>query len=324
MASEGVRAKGLIAGLVLSLSIVVLFAARMDWAQFRGALVDVRWQWVAAGCAGLVLAITIRAVRWAQLAGASAHVGSYWNATVMGYLGNTLYPGRAGELLRIAALRKSLAVPPGELLATAVMDRLTDVVALGIIGAYVSAYTTSVSGGALHKAVIILIGIPLTALAAILVAGARLKPLVARLSSRLPGHWAARLPRWYGQALDAIASLRARGLWVRVAALTVGAFFLDYLVLWMFLKAFAWPLPLGAAVTIGVLLGIGSLLPAAPGYLGIYQVACVLGLAPYGIGESPALAYSVVAQGATISIIGALGAVAGARYGFRLGLTRRD
>ena len=62
MASEGVRAKGLIAGLVLSLSIVVLFAARMDWAQFRGALVDVRWQWVAAGCAGLVLAITIRAV----------------------------------------------------------------------------------------------------------------------------------------------------------------------------------------------------------------------------------------------------------------------
>jgi hypothetical protein len=71
-------------------------------------------------------------------------------------------------------------------------------------------------------------------------------------------------------------------------------------------------------MTVGVLLAIGSMLPAAPGYIGFYQVACVLALAPYGVGESSALAYSVVAQGATLLVIGVLGAVVAMRYGLRL------
>jgi glycosyltransferase 2 family protein len=74
-------------------------------------------------------------------------------------------------------------------------------------------------------------------------------------------------------------------------------------------------LPVQAAMTVGVFLAIGSLLPAAPGYVGIYQVACVLGLKWYGIGESAALAYSVVAQGATLLVIFAVGSVVALRYG---------
>jgi hypothetical protein len=75
-------------------------------------------------------------------------------------------------------------------------------------------------------------------------------------------------------------------------------------------------------MTVGVFLAIGSLLPAAPGYVGIYQVACVLALRWYGINESAALAYSVVMQGTTLAVILALGAVAVLRYG--AGWTRRS
>jgi len=48
-------------------------------------------------------------------------------------------------------------------------------------------------------------------------------------------------------------------------------------------------------------------------------VACVLALKWYGISESAALAYSVVAQGATLLAIFALGAVVALRYGMSLG-----
>jgi hypothetical protein len=99
---------------------------------------------------------------------------------------------------------------------------------------------------------------------------------------------------------------------------TVLAYCVDYAILWLFLGAFEWSLPIHAAMTVGVLLAIGSMLPAAPGYIGIYQIACLLALGPYGIGESAALAYSVVAQGATLLVIGLLGAVVAIRYGFRL------
>jgi hypothetical protein len=101
--------------------------------------------------------------------------------------------------------------------------------------------------------------------------------------------------------------------------LTGFAFFLDYCALWLMLRAFEWSLPVQAAMTVGVFLAIGSLLPAAPGYVGIYQVACVLALKWYGISESAALAYSVVAQGATLLAIFALGALVALRYGMSLG-----
>jgi hypothetical protein len=82
--------------------------------------------------------------------------------------------------------------------------------------------------------------------------------------------------------------------------------------------AFGWSLPLQAAMMVAVLLAIGSLLPAAPGYVGIYQVACVVALKPYGIGESSALAYSVVAQGATLLVVALLGSAAAMRHGASL------
>lgn len=320
MSSGRVSSVGLVVGLVLSAAIIALFAARMDWAQFQAALADVRWHWVAAGCLGVAMTISVRAARWTALSGARAFAGSYWNATVVGYVGNMLYPGRAGEVLRIAALRKALRVPPGELVATALMDRMADVIALGFIAAAAGVYTTAISGDALVRVVISMLLAPAVGLVALLALGRRLQPGIARLCARLPGEWSGRIPRWFGQALDACRALGRRERWIPVVVFTAVAYCIDYAVLWLFLKAFGWQLPLGAAVTVGVLLAIGTLLPAAPGYLGIYQVACVLGLAPYGIGESAALAYSVVAQGSTVLAIASLGMVAAVRYGsgFRL------
>jgi len=72
---------------------------------------------------------------------------------------------------------------------------------------------------------------------------------------------------------------------------------------WLVLRGFGWSLPVSAAVTVDVFLGAGASVPSAPGYLGIYQAACVLALRLYGIGETQALAYSIVVQVFTILII---------------------
>jgi glycosyltransferase 2 family protein len=43
-------------------------------------------------------------------------------------------------------------------------------------------------------------------------------------------------------------------------------------------------------------LGLGSALPAMPGYVGIYQFVAVTILPPFGIGRNAALAYVLVMQ----------------------------
>jgi uncharacterized protein (TIRG00374 family) len=319
------RTKALVIGLAVSAVLVAIVVARIDWGEFVVALEGVRWGWVALGCSGIALTITIRALRWAAISGARwPDTGVYWSATVIGYLGNVLYPGRAGELLRIAALHRALPQPPGELLAKAFVDRLGDVVLLGVAALYVLGMLATQLAGATSLGWILgAILAPVGLFLGLLGLGARMKPVVSWLARVLPGHWKERIPRWYAQLLESFGQLAQPRRLTTLLVFTAAAYCIDYATFWLFLKAFEWQLPFHAAVTIALLLAIGSMLPSAPGLVGIYQVACVLALRPYGVGESSALAYSVVAQGATLLMIGALGAVVIARYGLKAGLSTK-
>ncbi|HEY7378633.1 MAG TPA: lysylphosphatidylglycerol synthase transmembrane domain-containing protein, partial [Steroidobacteraceae bacterium] len=303
--TAGVRRKGLVIGVSVALVLIAIFSVRLDWSEFRRTIAEVRWGWIAAGFTTLLLTITVRGVRWLAVAGGRAPtLAAYWSATVVGYAGNALYPGRAGEVLRVAALHHAIRVPPGEVLASAFMDRMADVVALTLATLYVLAFVARDSlGRGVVVSVVAVAAAFLCAFVGMATLGSRLHPIVARGSARLPNRWSERVPRWYLQAVATCRGLAAPKRLASAVVLTAFAFFLDYCALWLMLRAFDWSLPVQAAMTVGVFLAIGTLLPAAPGYVGIYQVACVLALKWYAISETAALAYSVVAQGATLLAI---------------------
>jgi glycosyltransferase 2 family protein len=71
-------------------------------------------------------------------------------------------------------------------------------------------------------------------------------------------------------------------------------------------------------LTVAAFIGAGASLPSAPGYIGIYQVACILALQLYGVLESQALAYSVVLQLLVFLVVGIQGGWAMVSCGLRL------
>src|SRR5687767_8126435 len=104
------RRGAMLLGAIVGLGLVAIFAVRLDWLEFRRAMLGVSWAWVAAGAFALLLSISVRAMRWLVISAdkASASYPAYWSATVIGYVGNALYPGRAGEILRAASLHHAI------------------------------------------------------------------------------------------------------------------------------------------------------------------------------------------------------------------------
>jgi hypothetical protein len=49
-----------------------------------------------------------------------------------------------------------------------------------------------------------------------------------------------------------------------------------------------------AALFLLVVLQVGTAVPSVPGKLGVFQYLCILALAPFGVGKSSALSYSVL------------------------------
>ena len=64
--------------------------------------------------------------------------------------------------------------------------------------------------------------------------------------------------------------------------------------------------PLRGALVLTTLVAIAVSVPSAPGFIGSFQLGCVLGLRIFGVAESPALAYSIIVH--LTQFVGVIGA----------------
>lgn len=312
----------LLAGIAVSAVLLAVVIARLDWVEFGRAFRQVSGQWLVAAAIAVALSISVRALRWLVVAGLPARrFTDVWYADVVGHVGNAIYPGRAGEILRIAALHHISEVRPGQAVMSAFADRLGDVIVLAVAALAIVSLVAGLPPALLAVALGVAL-VPLATFVAFLVLGGRLLPFVSSLARLLPARYPERIPRWYVQSLDYLRELRRPRILTATLALTAVAMVCDYAIMWFALLAMGWSLPFAAAVATGILLALGTLLPAAPGYIGIYQVACVLALKPFGVAESPALAYSVILQATVMAVLALLGLVTFAHYGWSLARLR--
>jgi glycosyltransferase 2 family protein len=266
--------------------------------------------------AGLALAavmvaatLLLRSLRWRLLLNAegAVTVGSAFWATAAGYLGNNVLPARAGELVRTLMISSRRGLDVTFVLTTALTERMADVVALVAI-ASVILLTVPMELGWLAGAVkpIAVLGM----VAALLIG---VVPLVqspgASVIERLPVTEPAR--RRLLSVLDqGVRGVRAFHDGRRLAGflgLTALIWTLDAVATVVGGAALGLDIPIPAAFLLLACLGLGSALPATPGYVGIYQFAAVSALTPFGFSSTDAIAYILVAQVLMIAVMGVFG-----------------
>ena len=312
-------------GLLVSAVLTWLVVDRLDWPVFRAALDMVTVTPLVLAMLVMIGGIVARGFRWMLIVmGKPAHRAYFLRATCLGYLGNTILPLRAGEVLRILAVNRLTDIALAKAMAGAVADRLLDAIMLGVLlSIVVAVHGAAVVDIEVNAAGVTLVAAGFTVVVAAVTWGRHWRGPVGWLVNWLPDRAGASIIRWYVEMVPIFVTLREfRGLAV-AGALTALATAIDLLAIWLVMTAFGWHMNLTAAVTVVVFLNVGGLVPAAPGYIGIFQVACIFALGLFGVVESEAVAYSVVFQLLVIFLLIVLGAMAMISCGDRLGPWRR-
>ncbi|MEP7357389.1 MAG: lysylphosphatidylglycerol synthase transmembrane domain-containing protein, partial [Anaerolineales bacterium] len=94
------------------------------WSAFRTA----NYWWLIPGVAVYFVGVWARAWRWHYLLRPLKQISvrKMFPIVTIGYMGNNIYPARAGEVLRAYVLRREEGVPVSASLATIVIERIFD------------------------------------------------------------------------------------------------------------------------------------------------------------------------------------------------------
>lgn len=285
--------------IAIGLAVVLLYLSlrNVDWQEALATARQGRIEYLFVAAAALAFSYFIRSLRWRTLLSADRIIPpmiTYWGIWV-GYLGNSILPARAGELLRCVMIGRKTGINVGFALATTLTERIIDAGVLVLL-ALVSISTfeqvpESVVVAARTMAIIAFVGISGVLIMPIF--ERHIRAILAWILAKLP------IPAGIGEKLDAFVARFLTGMRALVnprrailfAVFTALAWAADVPVAYLVGQAFGMSLTVPQILLLLSSLGLASAAPSTPGYLGIYQAVSVAVLVPFGYTESTVIVF---------------------------------
>lgn len=251
------------------------------------------WKWIIMIIIIYMISNIARTLRWQQILYADGYSPGFVNsigAIMVGYFVNLGIP-RAGEIARTAVLTRYESVPIEKSLASVVIDRVADIVALLII----LAVSFLLAGGDLFSYVnehadtsllTKLLGVAIVGM----IIGVVGIIIIRRLIKNGSQHWIIQKANSFIESLVSVSKLD--NVWMFVLY-TVIIWVCYYLMTYLCFFSFEPTSHLSAKVgfIIFVLGTLGIVFPS-PGGMGSYQFLVMNGLMLYGIGSTDAFSFS--------------------------------
>lgn len=314
----------------------VLISIVFVWLSLRGLRLEEFWNsvrganyiWLLPGIGVYFIGVWVRAWRWHYLLGPIKKIPTrtMFPITTIGYMGNNIYPARAGEVLRAVILKRREGVSVSASLATIIVERIFDgVVMLAFVFVNLPelARLTGASGfvGNIQQVAIIGTGVFLGALAVFLLA-AMFPHFTAKVgiwffSHLLPKRMHERIISLMTRFLDGLASLRSPVNVLMVFFTSVIIWLLETGKYWFVMHAFDFSVSFFALMLMNGIVNLATTIPSAPGYIGTFDAPGIAVLTAYGVEHSMAVGYTLVLHVALWLPITLLGAYYLAREGIR-------
>lgn len=305
----------------------ILISAVLLYLALRGLQLDKVWEslksaryiWLLPGIAVYFIGVWVRSWRWHYLLRPLKKIPTrtMFPIVTIGYLGNNIYPARAGEVLRAVILKQREDVPVSASLATVIVERIFDgVVMLAFVflnlGELAKLQTDSGIVGNIQQVAfwgaIVFIG----ALAVFLLAA-----MFPQVTEKIV-NWMIQkfLPERFREKVGQIASRFLTGLEsLRSPQEALMIFFTSFLIwlletgkYWFVMHAFNFEVSFFALMLMNGIVNLATTIPSAPGYLGTFDAPGIALLSAYGVPPEMATGYTLVLHAALWFPITALGA----------------
>ena len=308
MPSRGGLARAAI-GVAISVLALFLVVRSVDLGAAWQTLQAAEPRWIALLLAFVVIDLALRAIRWRALLSpvATVPVMTTMGSLLVGYLANNVLPARLGELVRSHDLGERTGISRPTILGTIVIERVVDTVVVVVIAA-IAILVLSVRG---IVASAVLVGLAVTALLVVAIA-------LGLAAHRLPGadrarEFVARWPRVHDLMRRLRDGLRVasdvRTMSVAVA-LSVGSWSCSVLAFAAAAQSVGIQPTIGQAALLAAGINLATAIPAAPGYVGTFELAAVTIGGSVGIAAEPALALGLLVHASSLILTSIGGTVA--------------
>lgn len=322
-------------GVLVSTFFLYFVLRKLDWGNFWLSLRTANYWWILPGVTVYFVAVWARAWRWHYLLKPIKAIKTsvMFPITCIGYMGNNIYPARAGEVLRAVILKRKEGVPISASLATIIVERIFDgVVMLAFVFVNLAklAELTGVSVPIGNRDISIQ---DLAIWGSVAFFGALIIFLLAAMFPKTT----VRIGQWFidrllpnrirenasavmHKFLGGLESLRSPFNVLMVFVTSVIIWLLETVKYWFVMHAFNFSVSFFTLMLMNGVVNLATTIPAAPGYLGTFDAPGIAVLQADGISKAVATGYTLVLHLALWVPITALGAY----YLTREGITWSD
>ncbi|HEC21605.1 MAG TPA: flippase-like domain-containing protein [Chloroflexi bacterium] len=291
------------------------------WLDLQGA----RYVWLFPGVAVYFVAVWARTWRWHYLLRPVKRVGlaRLFPVVVIGYMGNNVYPFRAGEVIRAWVLRRNEEVSISASLATIIVERIFDglVMLIFVFAALpfapipapfdrIVVWMTFLFFGALIGFFVLALRPSLTrrlytALFRRLVPAEELRDRLLSVADRF---------------MEGLASLRSPADMAMTFVSSILIWLTETTKYWFVMHAFDFEVSFFVLMLMTAVVNLATTLPSSPGYVGTFDEPGIEILKVFDVGANTAAAYTLVLHAALWLPITLLGVY----YMIRQGVRWRD
>ena len=286
-------------GACVSVAIIIWMCLALDWGEVVNEMKTANYWVFLPTTILLFIHFYLRGIRYYFLLPSDNEL-TYkkgFDSVMMGNFINFVLPLRAGEFVRPYVIVKSTNIRYARAFAGVVIERFFDLSVVLFSFSLMLFFVEGIPDFVMKGAA--LLGVLAFVLLCALVVGAIYpefsKKIFDYFTGWLPAVVKTPLAKFFTEFLDGAKALGNFSNLIRVIILSLLVWFTAYALFYLYfdlsenIQGTPW-----MAVSVGVVLALGVAAPSAPGYIGVYQAACIAGFALFGVGQEHAASYSII------------------------------